>query len=117
MPRRMRNMSQPFQQVPAFDARREKLKPGIVLVMLAAMLWGTVTVGVKVLYGLGDISPLTVSWLRLTAAGLVSPSAPCRRLFLLPLTTGNIKEAVKEAHQFGQHTLAFYGTLASGRKA
>jgi DME family drug/metabolite transporter len=42
--------------------------PGLILVTLSAMLWGTVTVGVKILYNLGETTPLTVGWLRLTVA-------------------------------------------------
>ena len=42
--------------------------PGIALIILAAVLWGTVTVGVKVLYNIGETTPLTVGWLRLTVA-------------------------------------------------
>ena len=41
---------------------------GLMLVTLSAMLWGTVTVGVKILYDLGETTPLTVGWLRLTIA-------------------------------------------------
>jgi len=41
---------------------------GLTLIIFAAILWGTVTVGVKILYQLGQTTPLTVGWLRLTIA-------------------------------------------------
>ncbi|HXV97320.1 MAG TPA: EamA family transporter [Anaerolineae bacterium] len=47
---------------------KDRSIPGITLVIIAAGLWGTVTVGVKILYDLGETTPLTVSWLRLTVA-------------------------------------------------
>jgi DME family drug/metabolite transporter len=75
------------------SAKTDRL-PGITLVILAAILWGTVTVGVKLLYSLGQTTPLTVGWLRLTVA------APALYLLGLGLT--------------GEHPLrAFRGTKRS----
>ncbi|RME50342.1 MAG: EamA family transporter [Caldilineae bacterium] len=68
---------------------------GMVLVMLAAMLWGTVTVGVKLLYNWGETTPLTIGWLRLTVAApalfalahVFTGASPARMVIRAPFRT------------------------------
>jgi len=62
---------------------------GLGLVMLAAILWGTVGVSTKTLYGLGETNALSIGFFRLALAapvlGLTGWVALRQRLFQIPL--------------------------------
>ena len=49
------------------DARAESRR-GLLLIVLAAVLWGTVGVATKTIFGLSDTNPLSIGFFRLAIA-------------------------------------------------